>query len=184
MLDLWAHILGRAPRAVLWMLAWNPHAKANLLRELAARGIGPERIFWASKLDLAGHLARLRAADLFLDTWPCNAHTTASEALWAGVPVLTVPGPTFASRVAASLVSACGLADLACTDADHYVALAAALANDPDALAALKTHLETWRTRFPLFDAERLARDLDALLIRMHERHLAGLAPDHLPAAA
>jgi predicted O-linked N-acetylglucosamine transferase (SPINDLY family) len=75
-------------------------------------------VFFAPKLDLADHIARLRAADLFLDTWPCNAHTTASEALWAGVPVLTVPGPTFASRVAASLVTACGLADLACADDD------------------------------------------------------------------
>ena len=146
--------------------------------------MGPERVFWAPKRDLAGHLARLRAADLFLDTWPCNAHTTASEALWAGVPVLTVPGRTFASRVAASLVSACGLAELACTDAEHYVAFAAALANDPVALAGLKAHLETSRPRLPLFDAEGLARDLDALLIRMHERHLAGLPPDHLPAAA
>jgi predicted O-linked N-acetylglucosamine transferase (SPINDLY family) len=125
----------------------------------------------------------LRAADLFLDTLPCNAHTTASEALWGGVPVLTVPGRTFASRVAASLVAACGLADLACDDADHYVALAAALANDAGALAGLKAHLEANRTRLPLFDAERLARDLDKLLIRMHERHLAGLLPDHLPAA-
>jgi predicted O-linked N-acetylglucosamine transferase (SPINDLY family) len=183
MLDLWARILAQAPRTVLWMLAWNPHAQANLLRELAARGVSAERVFWAPKLDLAGHLARLRAADLFLDTWPCNAHTTASEALWAGVPVLTVPGPTFASRVAASLVTACGLGDLACADADHYVALAAALANDPATLAGVRMHLEAGRTRFPLFDAERLARDFDALLIRMHERHLAGLPPAHLPAA-
>jgi predicted O-linked N-acetylglucosamine transferase (SPINDLY family) len=183
MLDLWARILAQAPRAVLWMLAWNPHAQANLLRELGARGVGHERVFWAPKLDLAGHLARLRAADLFLDTWPCNAHTTASEALWAGVPVLTVPGRTFASRVAASLVTACGLADLACDYAEHYVALAAALADDAGALAGLKAHLEANRRQLPLFDAERLARDLDALLIRMHERHLAGLPPDHLAAA-
>jgi predicted O-linked N-acetylglucosamine transferase (SPINDLY family) len=183
MLDLWARILARAPRAVLWMLAWNPHARANLVRELAARGVGEERVFFAPKLDLAGHLARLRAADLFLDTWPCNAHTTASEALWAGVPVLTVPGPTFASRVAASLVGACGLADLACADADHYVELAAALANETSTLADLKAHLETYRHQLPLFDAERLARDLDALLLRMHEGHLAGLPPDCLPAA-
>jgi predicted O-linked N-acetylglucosamine transferase (SPINDLY family) len=182
MLDLWARILAGAPRTVLWMLAWNPHAQANLLRELAARGVDAERVVFAPKLDLAGHIARLRAADLFLDTWPCNAHTTASEALWAGVPVLTVPGETFASRVAASLVTACGLADLACTDDEAYVAFATALANEPETLHGIKAHLETNRHALPLFDAERLARDLDGLLARMHERHLAGLPPQALAA--
>jgi predicted O-linked N-acetylglucosamine transferase (SPINDLY family) len=182
MLDLWARILAGAPRAVLWMLAWNPHARENLLRELARRGVDAGRVFFAPKMDLAGHIARLRCADLFLDTWPCNAHTTASESLWAGVPVLTVPGPTFASRVASSLVDACGLGELACVDETHYVGLATALANEPATLQGLKTHLETNRMRLPLFDSERLARDLDALLVRMHERHLAGLAPAALPA--
>jgi predicted O-linked N-acetylglucosamine transferase (SPINDLY family) len=184
MLDAWARILAVAPRTVLWMLAWNPHARANLLRELEARGVAPGRIFFAPKLDLAGHIARLRAADLFLDTWPCNAHTTASEALWAGVPVVTVPGATFASRVAASLVGACGLADLACADADHYVELASALANEPATLQGLKTHLDANRRSLPLFDAERLARDLDRLVERMHALRLAGFAPEHLAAAA
>ena len=183
MLDLWARILADAPRTVLWMLAWNPHAKANLLRELADRGVAPERVFFAAKLELDNHIARLRAADLFLDTWPCNAHTTASEALWAGVPVLTVPGETFASRVAASLVAACGLADLACRSEDDYVELATALANEPDTLRGIKAHLDVNRRSLPLFDAERLARDLDALLTRMHDRHLAGLAPQALAAA-
>ena len=182
MLGLWARILDGAPRTVLWMLAWNPHAKENLLRELAARGVAPERVIFASKLDLPSHIARLRAADLFLDTWPCNAHTTASEALWAGVPVLTVPGETFASRVAASLVTACGLGDLACRSEDDYVELATALANEPQTLSGLKAHLDANRRSLPLFDAERLARDMDALLTRMHERHLAGLAPQALAA--
>ena len=184
MLDLWARILADAPRTVLWMLAWNPHAKQNLLRELAARGVAPGRVFFAAKLDLASHIARLRSADLFLDTWPCNAHTTASEALWAGVPVLTVPGPTFASRVAASLVTAVGLPDLACASEAGYVELATALANEPDTLRGIKAHLDANRRQLPLFDAERLARDMDALLTRMHERHLAGLAPRALEAAA
>ena len=183
MLDLWARILAGAPHTVLWMLTWNPHARANLMRELAARGVAPERVFWADKLGLADHIARLRAADLFLDTWPCNAHTTASEALWAGVPVLTVPGPTFASRVAASLVDAVGLPDLACASADDYVDLAIALANESDTLRGIKAHLDLNRRTLPLFDAERLARDMDALLTRMHERHLAGLPPAALEAA-
>jgi predicted O-linked N-acetylglucosamine transferase (SPINDLY family) len=182
MLDAWARILAAAPRAVLWMLAWNAHAESNLLRELAARGVARERVFFAPRKDLAGHIARLRAADLFLDTWPCNAHTTASEALWAGVPVLTVPGPTFASRVAASLATACGLGDLACGDADQYVAMGAALANEPETLLGLKAHLEANRSTAPLFDAGRCARDLERLYERMHERQLTGLAPDHLAA--
>jgi predicted O-linked N-acetylglucosamine transferase (SPINDLY family) len=182
MLDLWARILHDAPRTVLWMLAWNPHARENLLREFAARGVAAERVVFAAKLDLAGHIARLRAADLFLDTWPCNAHTTASEALWAGVPVLTVPGETFASRVAASLVSACGLGDLACVDDAAYVEIATALANEPETLQGLKAHLEANRRTLPLFDAQRLARDLDGLLVRMHERHLAGLPAQALAA--
>lgn len=182
MLDLWARVLAGAPRTVLWMLAWNPHAQAHLTAELQARGVAPQRVFWAPKLSLHDHIARLRAADLFLDTWPCGAHTTASEALWAGVPVLTVPGPTFASRVAASLVSACGLPDLACADADAYVARATELANAPTALAALKRHLDTGRLQQPLFDSARYARDFEALLLRMFERQQAGLPPTHLPA--
>ena len=184
MLDLWARILVAAPRTVLWMLIWSPHAQANLLRELAERGVGAERVFFAPRLSLQEHIARLRSADLFLDTWPCNAHTTASEALWAGVPVLTVPGETFASRVAASLVTACGLGELACRSEDDYVELATALANEPETLSGIKAHLEVNRRTLPLFDSERLARDMDALLIRMHERHLAGLPPQALPAAA
>ena len=184
MLDLWASILHGAPNTVLWMLAWNPHARANLSRELGERGIAADRIVWAPKLTLASHIARLRQADLFLDTWPCNAHTTASEALWAGVPVLTVPGPTFASRVAASLVHACGLPDLACTDADHYVDLAIALAKDPAVLQHLKAQLDEQRLTLPLFDTARYVQDYEALLTRMFDRQQAGLAPTHLLADA
>ena len=183
MLDLWARILAGAPNTVLWMLAWNPHAKANLIRELAQRGVPHQRVVWGAKLELADHIARLRAADLFLDTWPCNAHTTASEALWAGVPVLTVPGPTYASRVAASLVSACGMPDLAAADEDSYVALATALANEATTLAGLKQHLEQHRMTLPLFDTDGYARDYEALLQRMFDRQQAGLPPEHLLAA-
>ena len=131
---------------------------------------------------MADHLARLRCADLFLDTWPCNAHTTASEALWAGVPVLTVPGETFASRVAASLASACGLQELVCADAPAYVARAVALANDRPALGLLRQRLAAGRLAHPLFDSARHARDFENLLMRMHERHLQGLPPAALPA--
>jgi predicted O-linked N-acetylglucosamine transferase (SPINDLY family) len=182
MLDLWARILHDAPRAVLWMLAWNPHAELRLRDALARRGIDRARVLFAPKRSLEGHLARLQCADLFLDTWPCNAHTTASEALWAGVPVLTVPGRTFASRVAASLVSACGLAELACADEEAYVRRAVALANDPAALERVRAPLRERRRALPLFDAARYARDFEALLLRMHARAEAGEPPQALPA--
>lgn len=182
MLDLWAQILHQAPNTVLWMLAWNPQARARLDAELLQRGIGKERVFWAPKQNLAEHIARLRAADLFLDTWPCNAHTTASEALWAGVPVLTVPGATYASRVAASLATACGQAELACESEADYVATAVALAQNLPRLRALQQHLDTERLRLPLFDTNRYVRHYEALLTRMFERQQAGLAPGALKA--
>ncbi|OYT88082.1 MAG: hypothetical protein CFE46_06535 [Burkholderiales bacterium PBB6] len=183
MLDLWARVMAGAPTAVLWLLAWNPTAKANLNRELVARGVPPERIFWAGTKQMNDHIARLRQADLFLDTWPCNAHTTASEALWAGVPVLTVPGATYASRVAASLVTACGLPDLAAGDEDSYVALATALANEPETLSGLSEYLEQHRLELPLFDSARYTRDFEAMLVRMFEREQAGEAPTALLAS-
>ncbi|MBU3672428.1 MAG: tetratricopeptide repeat protein [Sinobacteraceae bacterium] len=182
MLDIWAAILQAAPNTVLWILAWDRHVLVNLRREFDARGVAAERVIFAPKASPAQHLARLRAADLFLDTWPCNAHTTASEALWCGVPVLTVPGETFASRVAASLVTACGLADLACKDAESYAHLAVALASEAEIRQGLRAHLEQSRMELPLFDSERFTREFEALLQRMHERAQAGLPPAPLPA--
>ncbi|MBQ1762802.1 MAG: tetratricopeptide repeat protein [Aquincola sp.] len=182
MVDLWAQVMTQAPHTVLWLLSWNAHGQRHLVQAFAARGIPSSRLVFADKVPLARHIARLQQADLFLDTWPCNAHTTASEALWAGVPVLTVPGDTFASRVAASLVSACGLPQMACADAATYVRMAVALAHKREALQALKQHLREERLRLPLFDSARYARDYEALLQRMFERQQASLPPDHLPA--
>lgn len=180
MADLWSRILLGAPNTVLWLLVWNQDAARNLMQELHARGIAPERVFFSPTASMEEHQSRLPCADLFLDTWPYNAHTTASDALWAGVPVLTVPQGTFASRVAASLVSACGLPQLACPDAESYVQQALALARDPSARQALRTHLSEHRMNLPLFDSARFAQDFDDLLHRMWARHEAGLAPDHL----
>jgi len=183
LVSLWARILGELPEAVLWLLAWNPDGQRRLQAELEARGVAPGRIVFAPRQPVDRHLARLRCADLFLDTWPYNAHTTASEALWAAVPVLTVPGPSFASRVAASLVAACGLPELACADAEAYVRSAVALGRDRARLQALRRHLDESRARLPLFDTARYTRDFEALLLRMHQRRLQGLAPAALPAA-
>ncbi len=184
MADLWAQILREAPNTVLWQLNWNDQASANFTREMQRRGVEPERLYFSASASATEHLARLQCADLMLDTWPYNAHTTASDALWCGVPVLTVPGPTFASRVAASLSSACGLPDMVCPDPASYVARAVALAQDRSALHKAQHHLQNERDRLPLFDAPRYARDFDALLQRMWDRHAQGLAPDHLEACA
>ena len=181
-LDAWARILHGAPHAVLWLLAWNEPAERHLRAELLRRGIDGARVIFAPKATVPDHVARLRHADLFLDTWPCNAHTTASEALWAGVPVLTFPGATFASRVAASLARATHTGELVCNTVDTYVAKALALAGDAPSLRAIQHQLQARRLELPLFDSRATTQALEALYVRMHERHQAGLAPDHLPA--
>jgi predicted O-linked N-acetylglucosamine transferase (SPINDLY family) len=130
--------------------------------------------------DMADHLARQRHADLFLDTLPYNAHTTANDALWVGVPVLTRIGDAFHGRVAASLLKAVGLDELITTSRQAYEALAIELANSPGGLAALKQKLESNRLTAPLFDTELFTRRLEAAYVAMYERHRAGLAPDHI----
>ncbi|MET0519184.1 MAG: UDP-N-acetylglucosamine-peptide N-acetylglucosaminyltransferase, partial [Burkholderiaceae bacterium] len=185
MADLWAEILRRSPRAVLWLLAWNETARKGLTAEMAVRGIAAERLIFCARIGSEANVARLQCADIFLDTWPCNAHTTASDALWAGVPVLTVPGETFASRVAASLAQACELPAFVCDSPAAYVDKAVALLDGQMAeLRAAQAQLRERRLALPLFDSQRYARDFGALLSRMWARHEAGLAPDHLAAEA
>jgi predicted O-linked N-acetylglucosamine transferase (SPINDLY family) len=129
------------------------------------------------------HLRRLACADLYLDAWPCNAHTTAGEALWAGVPVITLVGAAFAQRVAASLLHTVGCDDLVCVDAQSYVGAAIALADDAARRGRLRAHLAQQRGASPLFDGKRFACDIEALYLRMWARATAGLPPAHLPAA-
>jgi predicted O-linked N-acetylglucosamine transferase (SPINDLY family) len=179
--DVWCRLLAEVPGSVLWLLASNAQAEGNLRREAAARGIEPSRIVFAPVVKPPEHLARLSHADLFLDTLPINAHTTASDALWVGVPVLTCTGAAFVGRVAASLLNAVGLPELAVEDLAAYERLARALATDPARLAALRARLRDGRETAPLFDSARTARELDALYLRMAERWRAGLAPAALP---
>ncbi len=181
--DTWCRILAGVPGSVLWLLRWNANVQAALVAAAAARGIAAERLLFAPLLDAEQHLARLACADLFLDAWPCNAHTTASEALWAGVPPVTVLGTPFAQRVAASLLHSAGLDELSCADADAYVHTVAALAGDPARRDGLRQRLLAQRDSNPLFDGRRFARDIEALFTRMWARAIAGLPPDHLPAA-
>ncbi|MBK3774075.1 tetratricopeptide repeat protein [Azospirillum brasilense] len=159
--DVWARLLRAVPGSVLWLYAGNPLVAGYLRREAAARGVAPERLVFAPPRPLAEHLARHRLADLFLDTLPYNAHTTASDALWTGLPVLTCRGATFAGRVAASLLDTVGLPELVTDSPAAYEALALDLARDPGRLAGLKARLATARTASPLFDGDRFARDLE-----------------------
>jgi predicted O-linked N-acetylglucosamine transferase (SPINDLY family) len=181
--ERWCRLLRAVPGSVLWLLESNPQAMANLAREAAARGIDPARIVFAPFVPPEQHLPRLMAADLFLDTLPYNAHTTASDALWVGLPVVTCQGETFAARVAASLLRAADCEELVTGSLDAYEALALALARDPDRLAAIRHRLVDGRMRLPLFDSARFARDLESLYLRMTERHRVGLPPAPLPAS-
>ena len=182
--DIWCVLLDALPHAVLWLLEWNPQSRENLEREATNRGVAPGRIVWAPRKRPAEHMARMQLADLFLDTWPCNAHTTASDALWAGVPVVTFTGLTFASRVASSLVHAVGLPELACQDVEHYARTVVELAHDPARLAQMKAQLVAARDESPLFDSLRFTRDFESLVLRMMQRHVDGLPPAALEAAA
>ncbi len=159
--DVWARLLRAVPGSVLWLYAGNPLVAGNLRREAAARGVAPERLVFAPPRPLAEHLARHRLADLFLDTLPYNAHTTASDALWTGLPVVACRGATFAGRVAASLLDTVGLPELVTDSPAAYEALALDLARDPGRLVALKARLAAARTASPLFDGDRFARDLE-----------------------
>jgi predicted O-linked N-acetylglucosamine transferase (SPINDLY family) len=162
--DAWMAILRAVPDSVLWLLAraGDDPAPDNLRREAQARGVAPSRLVFGGRRPNPEHLARYRQADLFLDTWPYNAHTTASDALWAGCPVLTIEGSTFAGRVAASLVHAAGLPELVAPSVDAYVERAIALAFDPAARARLRAHLEGPGRASVLFDTERTTRALEA----------------------
>ena len=175
--DVWCHLLDVVPGSVLWLLAPDDRVRANLRQEAQRRGVGPERLLFANLLPQAEHLARLGLADLFLDTWPYNAHTTASDALWAGLPVLTWRGPTFPSRVAASLLDALELPELIATDREDYIHRARQLAGNPPSLTALRQRLIQARARAPLFDTHGFTRALEALYRRIWERHQAGLPP-------
>ncbi len=178
--DCWMRILMQVEGSVLWLYEDNPKAGSNLQREAKERGINPERLIFAKRMHLADHLARHRVADLFLDTLPCNAHTTASDALWAGLPVITCMGEAFASRVAASLLNAIDLPELITSTQDAYEALAIELANNPDKLHNIKQKLERNRLTTPLFDTELFTRHIEEAYITIYERYQADLPPDHL----
>lgn len=182
--EVWMNLLNRVEGSVLWMLQGHPVAMRNLRRGAQSRGVAPERLLFADRTDLPEHLARHGAADLFLDTLPYNAHTTASDALWAGLPVLTCAGETFAGRVAASLLHAVGLPELVTGSLQAYEEMAVALSADRARLQALKERLEAHRLDCPLFDTSSFARDLESAFVLAHDRHARGLPPARLEVRA
>jgi protein O-GlcNAc transferase len=175
--DVWMRLLRDVPASVLWLLDDNAAARRNLCREAERRGVDPGRLVFAPRIAPEGHLARHRLADLFLDTLPCNAHTTASDALWMGLPVLTCLGQGFAGRVAASLLQAVGLPELVTRNLADYEAKARRLAAEPGTLRGIKARLEEGRLTARLFDSPRLCRNIEAAYLAMWEMHRRGEAP-------
>jgi len=181
--SLWMRLLGRVPGSVLWLLEDNAGARRNLENEARARGVDAGRLVFAPRMKTELHLARQRRGDLFLDTLPYNAHTTASDALWAGLPVVSCPGSSFAGRVAGSLLRAVGLPELIAADLQAYEALALRLARNPGELAALRAKLARNRSSAPLFDTDRFRRHIEAAYTTMHQIALAGEKPRSFAAA-
>lgn len=181
-LDRWCAVMHDVPRAVLWLKETNGQLRDNLLREVAARGVAAERVVFARNVAYEDHFARLALADVFVDTWPYCAQTTASDALWAGVPVVTLYGNSYQSRVAASVLNAAGLGELAFGDADDYQRAITALGLEPALAAGYKAALNAQRAALPLFDSARYAADFQDLMDRMWARWCEGLPPAHLPA--
>jgi predicted O-linked N-acetylglucosamine transferase (SPINDLY family) len=178
--EIWMTLLLKIPDSVLWLFEGTRTASINLRKEAEMRGVSPDRLIFAGRLDLPEHLARIQLADLFLDTFHYNAHTTASDALWVGLPVVTCLGQTFAARVAASLLQAIGLPELVTQTHREYADRALELAVNPEILGSIKLKLDGNKARAALFDSALFTRNIEAAYSGMWSRHMAGLAPDHM----
>ena len=180
--DTWCAVMRDVPHAVLWLKETNGQLHDNVRREARERGVDAERIVFAKAVSYAQHFSRLALADVFVDTWPYNAHTTAADALWAGVPVVTLFGNAYASRVAAGVLNAAGLGELAFGDVEDYKGAIRALAAEPALVAGYKQYLNEQRMVLPLFDSTRYTAEFEALIGRMLDLWRAGEVPRHLPA--
>lgn len=178
--SIWMRLLQQVEGSVLWLIHSNQWAADNLRAEAQKRGVDPSRLIFAEKLPHADHLARHKHADLFLDSFAVNAHTTASDALWGGLPVLTLAGRQFAARVGASLLTAIGLPDLITTSEEEYEAKALELAQSPEKLAAIRKRLAENRLTMPLYDTVAHTRAIEAAYEAAHARRMQGLKPDHI----
>jgi predicted O-linked N-acetylglucosamine transferase (SPINDLY family) len=166
-LDIWCRLVGAVPGSVLWLLQADATTQDNIVQQISRRGVAASRVIFAPKLPLAEHLGRLQLADLALDTFPVTSHTTASDALWAGVPLLTLIGETFVSRVAASAVCAAGLPELIARDRASYFTIAHDLAAHRERSHAIRAKLAKNRLTCPLFDSHEFVRNLEQLYERM-----------------
>jgi predicted O-linked N-acetylglucosamine transferase (SPINDLY family) len=178
--DGWMRILSSVKASVLWLLEDNPSVPINLRKEAELRGISGDRLIFAKRVPPPEHLARHRCADLFIDTYPCNAHTTASDSLWAGLPLITLRGESFASRVASSLLSAAGLPELITDTQSDYESLAIELANDSIKLREYKSRLLNNLLTMPLFDTQSTTKNIESAYIEMMERYWNGLLPENI----
>jgi predicted O-linked N-acetylglucosamine transferase (SPINDLY family) len=178
--DIWMDLLKQVDGSVLWFLAGAEPLRVNIRKEAEARGVSAERIVFADRCSTPDHIARLPLADIFLDTFACNAHTTASELMWSGVPVVTMPGQQFAARVAASIVSAVNCPELIAQSVEEYRDIALRLAQNPSELAALRAKITQNIPQTPLYDSEGYMKNFEALLELAIERYDNGLKPDHL----
>jgi predicted O-linked N-acetylglucosamine transferase (SPINDLY family) len=176
----WMRILKEVEGSVLFLYAENNWAKDNLQKEAEIRGVNSSKLIFGMNIPYADYLSRYQTCDLFLDTFPYNAGTTASDALWTGLPVLTLMGQSFASRVAASLLNAIGLPELITNTQEEYESLAIELAMNPSKLAAIKLRLANNRLTYPLFDTPLFTKNLEAAYIKMFEKYLAGFLPKHI----
>jgi predicted O-linked N-acetylglucosamine transferase (SPINDLY family) len=169
--DAWCHLLKAVPDSVLWLLTNNPFAGNNLKHNAQDGGIEPARLVMAPYLPPTEHLARLQCADLFVDTFPVNAHTTCSDALWMGLPVITCAGDTFVSRVAGSLLTAMNVPELVTYNLDDYYALALDLAQNQKKREDVRNKIRANRDSAPLFDSKRFTRNLEAAYAEMWDEH-------------
>ena len=175
--DIWMRLLSNLDGSVLWLLKANRWSEANLKKEAKKRGVEPDRLIFADNLPAEEHLARLKLADLFLDTFNFNAHTTASDALWAGLPVITKLGKGFPARVAGSLLTALEIPELITATEEEYEALALSLATNSEKLSLIKKKLIGKRTSAPLFDTETYTKDLEKAYTQVYKRYVDGLPP-------
>ncbi len=178
--SVWMEILKNIPASSLWIIGDNDEAKKNLIKEAVKSGINPSRLVFAGRTNASEHIRRHKLADLFLDTLPYNAHTTASDALWAGLPLLTLKGDTFPGRVGASLLNTIGLPELITYSLEEYRDVAINLANNPNRLAAIKAKLAKNRLTTPLFNTRLFTKYIECAYQAAYDRYRAGLAPDHI----
>ena len=180
MFDSWCRILKKVDGSVLWLFEANPTVKENLIKEASTRGIDSHRLVFSGHIENSEHLARQSLADLFLDTFPYNAHTTSSDALWSGLPVLTLVGQSFASRVSASLLTAIGLPELITQTQEEYESLAIELATHSEKLLSIKNQLKSNLLIKPLFDAQLFTRHIEAAYAEAYQRYQDDLSPDNI----